>query len=102
VARVRVEYVGAGAAGGSDDRQLVATLRPARPAPAPSWCGGIRRAVRAGGESGRALRGDIPIPRAAYSRTPRGHGVDQCDLGNAASSRARSSGRGSIIARGVL
>ena len=33
--RVRVEYVGAAALEGSDDRKLVATLRDGRPAPAP-------------------------------------------------------------------
>jgi rare lipoprotein A len=36
VARVRVEYVGPAPLRGSDDRQLVATLREGSPAPAPS------------------------------------------------------------------
>ena len=36
VGRVRVEYVGRAALEGSDDRQLVATLREGEPAPAPS------------------------------------------------------------------
>jgi rare lipoprotein A len=36
VARVRVEYVGRAPMEGSDDRQLLATLRHGRPAPAPS------------------------------------------------------------------
>src|SRR5689334_3057364 len=36
VARVRVEYVGRAPLEGSDDRQLVATLRTGTPAPAPS------------------------------------------------------------------
>src|ERR1044071_9403997 len=35
VARVRVEYVGAAPLEGTDDRQLVATLRQGQPAPAP-------------------------------------------------------------------
>jgi rare lipoprotein A len=36
VARVRVEYVGAAPIQGSDDRQLIATLREGSPAPAPT------------------------------------------------------------------
>jgi len=36
LARVRVEYVGPASLDGSDDRQLVATLRQGQPAPAPS------------------------------------------------------------------
>jgi peptidoglycan lytic transglycosylase len=36
VARVRVEYVGRAPLEGSDDRQLIATLRTGTPAPAPS------------------------------------------------------------------
>src|SRR6202051_129072 len=36
VARVRVEYVGRAPLEGSDDRQLIATLRTGAPAPAPS------------------------------------------------------------------
>lgn len=36
VARVRVEYVGRASLDGSDDRQLIATLRDGSPAPAPS------------------------------------------------------------------
>jgi rare lipoprotein A len=36
LARVRVEYVGRAPMEGSDDRQLMATLRHGRPAPAPS------------------------------------------------------------------
>jgi rare lipoprotein A len=35
-ARVRVEYVGAAPLAGTDDRQLIATLREGSPAPAPS------------------------------------------------------------------
>ena len=36
IARVRVEYVGRASLDGSDDRQLMATLREGSPAPAPS------------------------------------------------------------------
>ena len=69
IARVRVEYVGRAPLEGSDDRQLVATLRTNEPAPSPS-------AVRvAAGPSfvpdlprqslpqpSRIARGDIPMP----------------------------------------
>ena len=64
IGRVRVEYVGRAPLDGSDDRQLIATLRTGEPAPAPS---GVRIA------SARAFipdvaptrgvtRGDIPLP----------------------------------------
>ncbi|ABE39941.1 septal ring lytic transglycosylase RlpA family protein [Rhodopseudomonas pseudopalustris] len=63
-ARVRVEYVGRAPLEGSDDRQLVATLRSNEPAPAPST---VRIASAsafvpqfAGG--GHAVRGDVPLP----------------------------------------
>jgi rare lipoprotein A len=64
VARVRVEYVGRAPLEGSDDRQLVATLRTGEPAPAPS---GIRVASAAPfvpefRSSHSALRGDVPVP----------------------------------------
>lgn len=64
VARVRVEYVGRAPLEGSDDSQLVATLRTNEPAPAPS-------AVRIASASSfipsmppsrASLRGDIPMP----------------------------------------
>src|SRR5689334_8537300 len=64
VAKVRVEYVGRAPLEGSDDRQLMATLRTGVPAPSPS-------AVRVASAHsfvpdipthGRPLRGDIPMP----------------------------------------
>ena len=55
--RVRVEYIGGAPLDGTDDRQLMATLREGEPAPAPS---GVRVASR-------SLLGDLfrpsPIPR---------------------------------------
>jgi rare lipoprotein A len=59
LARVRVEYVGRAKLTGSDDAQLLATLRHGTPAPAP---GSIRLAARAAPtNSGRAM--DItPLP----------------------------------------
>jgi rare lipoprotein A len=64
VARVRVEYVGRAPLEGSDDRQLLATLRTGTPAPSPSL---VRLAsahlfVPEGSSGARPLRGDIPLP----------------------------------------
>ena len=64
VARVRVEYVGRAPLEGSDDRQLVATLRTGVPAPAPSnvRIAAARPFVPELPSSGRAIRGDVPLP----------------------------------------
>jgi rare lipoprotein A len=66
IGRVRVEYVGRAPLEGSDDRQLMATLRTGEPAPAPS---GVRvasaRAFIPDMESSPprgVTRGDIPLP----------------------------------------
>jgi len=63
IARVRVEYVGRAPLEGSDDRQLVATLRTGVPAPAPSLVrvASARPFVPEG--PGRPIRGDIPMPQ---------------------------------------
>jgi rare lipoprotein A len=63
IARVRVEYVGRAPLEGSDDRQLVATLRTGMPAPSPS----LVRVASARPfvpeiPSGRAIRGEVPMP----------------------------------------
>lgn len=64
VARVRVEYAGRAPLDGSDDRQLMATLRSGVPAPAPSLVrvASARPFVPEGRSSGRPIRGDIPLP----------------------------------------
>lgn len=64
IGRVRVEYVGRAPLEGSDDRQLIATLRTGEPAPAPS---GVRIAsarpfVPEMAPSRGVSRGDIPLP----------------------------------------
>jgi rare lipoprotein A len=66
VARVRVEYVGRAPIEGSDDVQLMATLRTGAPAPAPS----LVRVASARpfvpemtASAGRPVRGDIPMPQ---------------------------------------
>jgi rare lipoprotein A len=63
VARVRVEYVGRAPLEGSDDRQLVATLRTGVPAPPPSTVRiAAARPFVPELPTGRALRGDVPLP----------------------------------------
>jgi rare lipoprotein A len=65
VAKVRVEYVGRAPLEGSDDRQLLATLRTGEPAPSPST---VRVASAhpfvpdmAASSVGR-IRGEVPLP----------------------------------------
>ena len=64
VARVRVEYVGRAPLEGSDDRQLVATLRTGAPAPSPSLVrvASARPFVPEISSSGRPIRGEVPLP----------------------------------------
>ena len=64
VARVQVEYVGRAPLEGSDDRQLMATLRTGEPAPSPSTVriASARPFVPELAPSGRAIRGDVPTP----------------------------------------
>ncbi|MGJ4947437.1 septal ring lytic transglycosylase RlpA family protein [Bradyrhizobium sp. HKCCYLS20291] len=63
VARVRVEYVGRAPLEGSDDTQLMATLRTGIPAPAPSLVrvASAKPFVPEVG-TGRPIRGEIPMP----------------------------------------
>src|SRR6201986_2845673 len=61
VAKVRVEYVGAAPLEGSDDRQLVATLRTGTPAPAPSLVRVASARPFVPESLGRPVRGDIPM-----------------------------------------
>ena len=64
IARVRVEYVGRAPLEGSDDRQLMATLRTGAPAPSPSLVrvASARSFVPEIPPSGRAIRGEVPMP----------------------------------------
>src|SRR4029453_421215 len=64
VARVRVEYVGRAPLEGTDDRQLMATLRTGTPAPAPSTVriASARPFVPELPSGGRPIRGDVPLP----------------------------------------
>ncbi|MCB1393017.1 MULTISPECIES: septal ring lytic transglycosylase RlpA family protein [unclassified Nitrobacter] len=65
VAAVRVEYVGRAPLEGSDDRQLMATLRTGVPAPSPSTVriASARPFVPELAPSERSISGDIPTPR---------------------------------------
>ena len=62
VARVRVEYVGRAPLEGSDDRQLIATLRTGVPAPSPSTVriASARPFVPALPSSSGRIRGEVP------------------------------------------
>lgn len=64
VARVRVEYVARAPLEGSDDRQLMATLRTGVPAPSPSMVrvASARPFVPDIPPPGRAIRGEVPMP----------------------------------------
>jgi rare lipoprotein A len=98
VAKVRVEYVGRAPLEGSDDRQLVATLRNGEPAPSPS---GIRVAsarpfVPEFPGSGRAIRGDVPIPEGrpySLGNTASDQASINATSEMSSSGRARSRGR---------
>jgi rare lipoprotein A len=98
VARVRVEYVGRAPLEGSDDLQLMATLRTGTPAPAPSL---VRVAsahpfVPESPAHGRPIRGEVPMPEGRPYNLGN-TSADQVSLNAtsemSASSRARSSGR---------
>src|ERR1700731_3544491 len=64
VARVRVEYVGRAPLEGSDDRQLIATLRTGVPAPSPSTVrvASARPFIPELPAQARAIRGEVPMP----------------------------------------
>jgi rare lipoprotein A len=92
VARVRVEYVARAPLEGSDDRQLVATLRTGVPAPSPSM---VRVAsapsfVPELPSSGRPIRGEVPMPEGR----PYSLGNTSADLASInATSEMSASGR---------
>src|SRR6202051_4088236 len=97
VARVRVEYVGRAPLEGSDDRQLIATLRTGVPAPSPS----LVRVASARPfvpeiPSGRAIRGGVPMP-AGRPYSLGNTSADQASINAtsemSASARMRSGGR---------
>jgi rare lipoprotein A len=98
VARVRVEYVGRAPLEGSDDRQLMATLRTGIPAPSPSMVrvASARTFVPEFASAARSIRGEVPIPEGR----PYSLGNTSADLTSinatsemSASARSRSGGR---------
>jgi len=98
VARVRVEYVGRAPLEGSDDRQLMATLRTGVPAPSPSLVrlASARPFVPEMSSSSRPIRGEVPMPEGRpYSLG--NTSADQASISAtsemSASARARSSSR---------
>jgi rare lipoprotein A len=106
VARVRVEYVARAPLEGSDDRQLMATLRTGMPAPSPSL---VRVAsahpfVPELPSRGRPIRGEVPMPEGRpYSLG--NTSADQASINAtsemSASARSRSAGRALDNPRGV-
>src|ERR1700727_1972208 len=106
VARVRVEYVGRAPLEGSDDRQLMATLRTGVPAPSPSLVrvASARPFVPEVSSHGRSIRGEVPMPEGRpYSLG--NTSADQASINStsemSASARMRSSGRVLENPRGV-
>jgi rare lipoprotein A len=98
VARVRVEYVGRAPLEGSDDRQLIATLRTGVPAPSPSLVrvASARSFVPDMPSHARPIRGEVPMPEGR----PYSLGNTSADLASinatseiSASSRSRSGDR---------
>ena len=98
VARVRVEYVARAPLEGSDDRQLIATLRTGVPAPSPSLVrvASARPFVPETSAYGRPIRGNIPLPQdRPYSlgNTSADYASINATSEMSASSRTRSGGR---------
>jgi rare lipoprotein A len=98
VARVRVEYVGRAPLEGSDDTQLMATLRTGIPAPSPSLVrvASARSFVPEIPSHSRPIRGEVPMPEGR----PYSLGNSSADLASinatsemSASARPRPGGR---------
>lgn len=92
VAKVRVDYVGRAPLEGSDDRQLVATLRTGVPAPSPSLVRvASARSFVPDMQSGRvAIRGEVPMPEGR----PYSLGNTSADMASSnATSEMSASGR---------
>src|ERR1700756_1421722 len=95
VARVRVEYVARAPLEGSDDRQLMATLRTGTPAPSPSLVR-VASAHPFVPQGGRPIRGDIPMPEGrpySLGNTSADYASLNATSEISASSRSRAAGR---------
>src|ERR1700674_2786975 len=96
VARVRVEYVARAPLEGSDDRQLIATLRTGIPAPSPSLVrvASARAFVPEISSSARPIRGEVPMPEGRpYSLGNTSADLASINATSEMSSRMRSGGR---------
>jgi len=98
VARVRVEYVGRAPLEGSDDRQLLATLRTGTPAPSPSMVrvASARSFVPDVPTSAGRIRGDVPLPEGrpySLGNTSADYASINATSEMSASGRSRSRGR---------
>jgi rare lipoprotein A len=99
VARVRVEYVGRAPLEGSDDRQLMATLRTGVPAPSPSMVrvASARPFVpEIPASARRPIRGEVPMPEGrpySLGSTPGDLASINATSEMSASARTRSAGR---------
>jgi rare lipoprotein A len=92
VARVRVEYVARAPLEGSDDRQLVATLRTGEPAPSPSLVrvASAHSFIPEISSSARPIRGEVPMPEGR----PYSLGNTSADMASmSATSEMSASGR---------
>jgi rare lipoprotein A len=104
VARVRVEYVGRAPLEGSDDRQLMATLRTGVPAPTPSTVriASARPFVPDLPSSGRPIRGEVPMPEGRpYSLGNTSADYASINATSEMSASSRSRGRGQENPRAV-
>lgn len=96
VAKVRVEYVGRAPLEGSDDRQLMATLRTGVPAPSPSMVrvASAKPFIPDLPSSGRAIRGEVPLPEGRpYSLGNTSADVASINATSEMSASSRSRGR---------
>src|SRR4051812_31012491 len=100
VARVRVEYVARAPLEGSDDRQLMATLRTGEPAPSPSLVrvASARPFVPEISPGGRPIRGEVPMPEGR----PYNLGQTSADVASISATSEISPSRRSRSARRVV
>ncbi len=105
VAKVRVEYVGRAPLEGSDDRQLMATLRTGIPAPSPSMVrvASARPFVPELPSSNRsAIRGEVPMPEGRpYNLGNTSADMASLNATSEMSASSRSRGRALPNARAV-
>ncbi|WP_375308694.1 septal ring lytic transglycosylase RlpA family protein [Bradyrhizobium sp. A11] len=105
VAKVRVEYVGLAPLEGSDDRQLLATLRTGVPAPSPSMVrvASAKPFVPELPSSARgAIRGDVPMPEGRpYNLGSTSADMASLNATSEMSASSRSRGRALQNARAV-